>query len=60
MTIINEFYKELGKLFPISKLTILKVTETKLDVCGDLNTMDFYQFMFNEHWIMGNRQLLGY
>ena len=54
MTIINEFYKELGKLFPISKLTILKVTETKLDVCGDLNTMDFYQFMFNEHWIMGN------
>lgn len=54
MTIINKFNEELKTLFPNSRLTVLKVNETKLDICGDLDTLDFYKFLFEEKWIMEN------
>ena len=54
MTIFNKFNEELKTLFPNSRLTVLKVNETKLDICGDLDTLDFYKFLFEEKWIMEN------
>lgn len=54
MTIINKFNEELKTLFPNSRLTVLKVNDTKLDICGDLDTLDFYKFLFEEKWIMEN------
>ena len=54
MTKINEFNKELKKILPESSLTVLKVSDSKLDICGDLDTLDFYKFLFEEKWIMDN------
>lgn len=54
MTIINEFNKELKTLFPNSNLSVLKINELKLDICGDLDAVDFYEFLCKEKWIVKN------
>lgn len=60
MITINECNEEIKSLFPHSTLVILEekipvMGETKIDICGELNPLDFFMLMyFNNTWVKVN------